>query len=282
MGAFFRQCLLALSVCFATQVFGQELSLGNTQLSAGYATGRFISIDRDYAKIGLFSPLLCCDQTVFFADGRGYRFNDGKWAASGGLGLRKEFCDCGVVGINAYYDYLRGCAKNNYNQIGVGLEWLHECWDARINGYLPINTKTQLCKHCVFDHIGNGFHASKRHVEFVYKGLNAELGVALIKHPNGTLYTAAGPYYYHTTYHRFWGGYARVEFDWKSYFTTEVRVTYDDVYKWNVQGFAQISIPFSLFCLPNCCCSDLFFQPVRRNDMILTDRCCRWKWNWQD
>lgn len=281
MKRFFAAICFTLTLCSATLV-GQEFTLKNTRLYAGYATGRFISIDQAYTKMGLFLPISCCNDAAAFVDGRAYCFNDGKWAASGGLGVRKDFCEWGVVGINAYYDYLRGCAKSNYNQVGVGLEWLHECWDARINGYLPVNTKTQLCKKCNFDQIGNGFSASKRNVEFVYKGLNAELGAPVINHEKGTLYAAAGPYYYHTTYHRFWGGYGRVAMYMGSYISAEVRFSYDSVYKWNAQGYAQLSIPLNFFCSSNCCCSDLLFQPVQRNDLILTDRCCRWKWNWED
>lgn len=275
---------ICLTLCLATQQLSSYEFDQNTRLVTGYATGRFISIDEDYARMGLVLPVFCCNGTGYFIDGRAYRFNNGKWAASGGLGLRHDFggCGWGIVGVNAFYDYRRGCSKSNFNQIGFGLEWFYDCFEIRANGYLPVSTKTRTCKTCIFNDIGNGFEATKKHVEFPYKGLDVEVGLPLVNHERGVLYAGAGPYYYHTTYNRFWGGFGRFAWYIGSVFSAEVRFSWDPRYKWNAQGYAQISLPFNLFCSPNCCCSDLFCKPVHRNDMILTNKCCRWRWNWQD
>ena len=75
-----------------------------------------------------------------FLDARGHIFDNGKWAANAGVGLRALWGNR-AYGINTYYDY-RNTGRFNSNQIGAGLETLGELFDFRINGYLPVGAKT--------------------------------------------------------------------------------------------------------------------------------------------
>ena len=59
-----------------------------------------------------------------FLDARGHVFNNGKWAANAGVGLRALWRNR-AYGINTYYDY-RNTGRFHSNQIGVGLETLGE------------------------------------------------------------------------------------------------------------------------------------------------------------
>ena len=258
----------------------------DAHLELGYSAGKFISIDKDYAEIGLFNPidLSCC--WVPFIDARGYHFNDGKWAASAGGGIRTSLSNCSVLGINTFYDYRRAHIERDFHQIGVGLEWLNNCWDFRINGYLPISKKTQT-KTCVFNELGDGFFAKRQKREFAYSGFTSEIGVPLINNCDFNFYAALGPYYFFRSHqNHFWGGYGRLELNWKSILSLQVRASYDRKHHTRVQGIIQFYIPFDFFCCSSCddCCNcrDLLLQPVRRNGIILTDNCCNWKWNWDD
>lgn len=257
------------------------------QIELGYSVGKYISIDKNYSTIGLFVPLTSPDCYSTFLDVYGYRFNDGKWAASAGVGIRQDVSEFSTIGINAYYDYRRGEAKHNFNQIGIGIEWLNGCWDFRANGYLPISKKTQTSSFCNFDQLGDGFFATRRRIEYAYSGFDAEIGFPLLNYCDFNLYGAAGPYYYQRShFNRFFGGYGRLELNWKSFLTFQVRMSHDKVYSTKVQGMIQISFPLDYFFSNSCrkeeeCCQ-LIYPRVRRNGIILTDHCCDWTWNWDD
>ena len=258
-----------------------------SQIEFSYNIGKFISIEEDYFEADMIVPLFSSKCYTPFLDVRGYHFNDGKWAANLGFGIRKNLSECSVLGINTYYDYRRGKSKNNFHQIGLGFEWLNSCWDIRINGYLPISQKTQTFDRCVFDHLGDGFVATRRRIEYAYSGFDGEIGISLLSYCDFNLYSAIGPYYYRRSrQNHFWGGYGRLELDWKSIISFQVQMSYDKVYSTNVQGIIQISVPLDFFCSCSCWgdwgCHRLINQRVRRNGIIQTDHCCDWTWNWDD
>lgn len=258
-----------------------------TQLEFGYNTGKFISIDKDYSEASIFVPMSLSNCYTPFLELHSYRFNDGKWAASTGVGIRKNLTEFSVLGINVYYDYLRGESKHNFHQIGLGLEWLNDCWDIRINGYLPVSQKTHKSAFTIFDQFDDGFFATRRKIEYAYSGFDAEIGVPLLRYCNFNLYGAAGPYYF-LNFHQnhFVGGYGRLELDWNSVLSLQIRMSYDKVYSTNIQGIIQFSLPLDFFCScscsENCGCHCSINQQVRRKGIILTDHCCNWTWNWDD
>lgn len=253
------------------------------QFVAGDYAGKYISIDRGYVEAGLFAPVLLSNCYTPFFDVRAYRFNDDRWAASAGFGIRRQLSEVSALGINAYYDYRRGEAKHNFHQIGVGLEWL-SCFDLRVNGYLPILRKTQLSEFCVFDQLGDGFFATRSRNEFSYSGFDAEVGKSLWHCRDLNLYGAAGPYYYRSSHHkRFWGGYGRLGLIWRSFLSLQIRTSYDYLHSAKVQGIFQIFFPLEVFCKGWESCGCRFIdQQVWRNRIILTDHCCNWTWNWDD
>lgn len=253
-----------------------------SRVTLGYSTGKYISIDQDYSEIGLFAPLSISSCYNPFFDIHGYRFNDGKWAASTGFGIRRDLCECSALGINAYYDYRKGkCSGHDFHQLGFGFEWLNNCWDVRVNGYFPF-LRTQASHFHLFDQLGDGFFATCRSSEYAYSGFDAEFGMPLLSHCGLNLYAAAGPYYYSRSHqNHFFGGYGRLELDWRSILSLQIRMSHDNVYSTNVQGIIQISFPLD-FCWDNWGCDRLVNQPVRRNGIILMDRCCNWTWNWDD
>jgi hypothetical protein len=93
---------------------------GGIGYNKGYTTlEAFIASDPDWWSV---TP---------FLDLRGHVFDNGKFAANGGIGLR-SILGSRVYGINSYYDY-RNTRRKGYNQIGLGLETLGELWDLRFN-----------------------------------------------------------------------------------------------------------------------------------------------------
>lgn len=289
MKSFFFKSLIALLFscqCYALPENSSSFDLGLTRFQLGYSVGKFISIDQDYAKTGLFIPLNISPHWTSFIDVNAYRFNDCRWASSDGLGIRRIISESSLIGVNAYYDYRRGEARHNFHRIGLGFEWLNTCFDVRINGYLPVGNKTQTSSFYSFNNIGGGFFATRRKIEYAYRGFDAEIGLPFWNQCDSSLYISGGPYYYfrHRIQH-FWGGFGRLMLNWNSMISVELRASYDRVYSAHFQGCVQLSIPFDFFC-PSTCgksrCDWFLTQPTRRNGIIQTDHCCNWTWNWND
>lgn len=271
------------------------------RLEAGYAFGKYIGIRHDYAEIGLFLPVTFSDQWVPFVDVRGYRFNNAKWAASSGIGVRAWGYDDRIWGANLYYDYLEGQFQQRFHRLSLGVEWLGSCWDLRINGYFPLGNRFHHSKPVIFNYVAN-YIGTCRHTESaISQGFDAEIGMPLgcwcdisvyggigpyyyrTPHEKHSWVGAVGPFYYETLAESYWGGQARLEINWKSYVCLQVRTSYDRTNRWQAQGRILLSLPFDIFC--GCssftdCCDRLITQPVQRNGIIFTDHCCSYTKNW--
>ena len=221
-----------------------------------------------------------CDAWVPFLDVRGHVFNNGKWAANAGIGLR-YLTACRVWGANVYYDYRRTKHHHNFNQIGAGLESLGQTWDFRINGYFPVGKREKFFSNFQFDGFkGNSLILSRKR-EVAMTGFNAEVGYHYDCWECFPIYAAIGPYYLNGKGHSAWGGKLRARVDFWDYVHVEGNVSYDRIFKWIGQG--EIGISYSFGCrrtiktrCGNCCdtaltLSDRSLQPVDRFEIIAID-----------
>ena len=112
----------------------------HNRLNVSYTSPKGIGYNTGYTTLaGFFAPNhFYKDAWIPFLDIRGHVFDNGKFAANAGVGLR-YLESSRVWGGNLYYDF-RNTKKQNYNQIALGLESLGAVWDYRINGYLPVST----------------------------------------------------------------------------------------------------------------------------------------------
>lgn len=212
-----------------------------------------------------------------FLDVRGHVFNNGKWAANAGIGIRALWGNR-AYGINAYYDY-RNASRLHSNQVGAGLETLGKLFDFRINGYLPVGTKTSSPYHTTFGGFsGNSMLVSQKY-QSAMKGADAEFGFHFGRSKSFDFYTAAGPYYFigeaaPTT----WGGKARILGTFKEILTLEISDSYDRTFHNKFQG--QISLTYSFgpkskvkkqgrTCKLANALNDRMLQPVGRQEIIV-------------
>jgi trimeric autotransporter adhesin len=218
-----------------------------------------IGYDQGYTTIaGFFSPFWSrpVDRWLPFLDLRGHLFNNNRFAANAGLGLR-YLADDRVWGINAFYDY-RNTSHQHYNQVSAGLESLGQLFDFRINGYLPVGAKLSPFSHVRFDKFDGHSLLLRGKREFVLKGANAEVGIHVDGLRNAPFYFAAGPYYLTGQGRTAWGGQLRASVDLfpnafrfagrvssnQVFFRLEGNTSYDPVFKWIGQG--QISLNVGL------------------------------------
>jgi hypothetical protein len=226
----------------------------NEQVQFRHIEGKGIGYNQGYTTIqAFFTPE---DQNYIpMLDLRGHVFDDGKFAANAGVGLR--FQTTKVYGIHAYYDY-RQTRHFHYNQVALGIEILGKKVDFRINGYLPIGRKQAI-------------EGDKHKREFAFKGTNAEVGVHLFKNATTALYGALGPYYFEGRGKNAWGGGVRFSATFLEHVRFEINGSCDPVFKWIGQG--QMSLMY-------------FFGPHKQvkkysntscyNEMTLKDRGSQW------
>jgi hypothetical protein len=77
-----------------------------------------------------------------FLDARGHVFNNGKWAANAGAGLRALWKNR-AYGYNTFTTTIEVRDASTRIKLGVGLETLGELFDFRINGYFTCRGKGQ-------------------------------------------------------------------------------------------------------------------------------------------
>ncbi|MBX7066083.1 MAG: inverse autotransporter beta domain-containing protein [Parachlamydiales bacterium] len=217
--------------------------------------------------------------TPFF-DARGHIFDNGKWAANAGIGLRALWAGR-VYGINTYYDY-RNTDHFNANQIGAGLETLGELFDFRINGYLPVGAKMSRPFDPVFATFSGNYMLVSQKFQSAMKGVNAEFGYHFGKSDSFDFYAAAGPYYFLGKIDpATWGGKARISGTFKDILTLEISDSYDRTFHNKFQG--QISLSFSFgpkskvkeqgrTCKNANILNNRMLQPVDRQEIIVIDK----------
>ncbi|MBS0625889.1 MAG: inverse autotransporter beta domain-containing protein [Verrucomicrobia bacterium] len=217
--------------------------------------------------------------TPFF-DARGHIFDNGKWAANAGLGLRALWGNR-AYGINTYYDY-RNAGHFQSNQIGVGLETLGQLFDFRINGYLPVGAKTSGPYDPTFAYFSGNYMYISQKSKSAMKGADAEFGFHFGKPGLCDFYAAAGPYYYIGEIDPVtWGGKARLLGVFKDILTLEISDSYDRTFQNKFQGQIGLSFSFgpkSKIKKENRTCklantlNSRMLQPVGRQEIIVIDK----------
>ncbi|MBA3239066.1 MAG: inverse autotransporter beta domain-containing protein [Parachlamydiaceae bacterium] len=258
-----------------------------------HVEGEWFDNSQGYTSLGVFKglPELEFCQTIAFVDGRVHFFNSGKTAANVGAGLRHMIPSTGhVIGANVYYDY-RKASVAHYNQVGVGIEYLTQCWDFRINGYIPLEKKKRSKNR--YNYAG-GYFATCQEKQSALSGVDFEIGSWLRRcggYNSLDLYGAIGAHYYDK--HRY-GPEARIVANIARYLFIEVKAGYDKHHGCMAQGRINLSFPIdgNLFCnianvcessCENYCCIEDLYQPVHRQEIInlgSKKRC--WTWNWDD
>lgn len=244
----------------------RHMESGGIGYKDGYTTlEMFLSVDPDQWKV------------IPFLDARGHVFNNGKWAANVGIGLRAPW-ENWVYGLNAYYDY-RDVGRFNSNQIGVGIEALGEVFDFRINGYLPVGKKNSDPYNPTFGAFSGNYLLLSQKYQSAMKGANAEIGWHCGKSTAFDFYAAVGPYYFKGEMGReTWGGKARIAGTFKDILTLEISDSYDRSFHNKFQG--QISLSFSFGPQSKtkeqgCTCraahrlNNRMLQPVDRQEIIV-------------
>lgn len=152
----------------------------SARVYADHVEGRWIDNPEGYSSLGTFIalPLDCCARYLPFIDLRGHVFNDGKYAANLGGGVRFLTHCNDVFGLNVYYDYREtGSHRHHHNAPSNSGESSHS-GDSEISHHSDIDVSTPLlmteCRDNQWKHhfqqIGIGAEWLGRCVDFRVNG----------------------------------------------------------------------------------------------------------------
>lgn len=144
--------------------------------------GGLYGYDPGYTNLGAFVPFeLESDESLIFIDARGMVTHDGAGGANAGLGWRHWIDDLDrIVGVSAWYDFDNG-HQRGYHQIGLSFESLGRYLDYRVNGYIPVGTRSTILSSTVnpadISFRGNSIVFARTNTgEQSFTGFDAELG----------------------------------------------------------------------------------------------------------
>ncbi|MBI2743058.1 MAG: inverse autotransporter beta domain-containing protein [Chlamydiales bacterium] len=224
-----------------------------------------IGYSKGYSSADLFLSHMTETWLTPFFDLRGHYFNDEKYAANGGFGLRDISQSLQVVfGVNIFYDW-RQIQRGHFQQVGAGIEVLGKKWDFRVNGYLPIIRRRKSIVTEREPEAGGTEISSKVIYNFI--GGDIEMGRTLIKCHDLHLKATGGSYYLNGLFNKqVIGGFLRLSGYVSPYVAFEGQGSYDPHFKWIGQGQLSLVIPFGrrLFDLKKGGCPNERYLPQER------------------
>jgi hypothetical protein len=243
-----------------------------------YTAGRGIGFDRGYTTAGLFILLDNCNKysSLFpYVDAKGHILNSGQKGCSVGIGARYQAPSIDkILGLNVYYDWLHQ-RQHNFHQVGLGVEFLGQCWDFRANGYFPVGKDKKT--HFEADDYTEGYFLRYIRYRKALTGGDMELGWTIKEFNSFSpwgLYLAGGPYYYSSSVgkkSKAFGGQCRLNLQIFACLAIEAGFSSDSLFHNRYYGRVLFSIP--LQCL--CPCEESWRKITEiphRNDLIVTKK----------
>lgn len=256
-----------------------------------YTCGQGLGYSRGYGSVDIFIPMpIWENQVLSFLDLRGHMLTNGNPAYNAGAGVRwLDKCNDLVWGTYGFYDYYQ-TSHRPYHQATLGVEMMAECWEFRVNGYLPVGrTKTDLYSF-YYRSIDPEDFLVKGRMELALKGFDAELGYHIAAFSCFNFYMGIGPYVYWgktaSTENAFdhkhvysVGGNARINSTFFEYIVVNLEVSYDTLYKWTAQATFGVDLPFDFFDNSQAhtiySIADKLYDDVLRNEIIVTKKVSR-------
>lgn len=241
--------------------------------SVRHVEGKGVGYNDGYTTLEMFITRNRCQyKWVPFLDVRGHVFNNARYAANAGMGLR--YIRSPVAwGVNGYYDY-RNTRAFHYNQVGVGLEAVGSFWSVQLNTYLPVGRTrsppydvsyrgtTGLAEFWGFrghqlllQFPGGAAYNAKEEVAF--RGIDASFTMRPVKKGPFSLDWGLGPYYFLSAqgHKTAIGGRFNLGLGFTEYLALNVTTTYDPLFRQRVQAGLKVTIPLGrknagASCLP--------------------------------
>lgn len=245
---------LAFSLFLHSEEFSEEgfhecTRLKNARIELKHRDGSGIGYNQGYSTVSLFyAPYVT---TVFpFVDGRFHVFNNGRYAANAGFGLRGLLYERFSFGFNAYYDF-RKSRVLRLHQAAMGLEFLTKNTGVFINGYLPFGEK-RFDNPREFDHFSGRllYVSQKRKAALAH--IDALVRYTIRKNEILSASPSIGGYYLakrsksSKRLGNAFGVKGEFSLHFFDVFSVGAYASYDKIFKTRVEGFARLTLPLGL------------------------------------
>lgn len=275
--SFVTQCLTAQNANIENEELCPITSRVD-RLSVSHREGGGIGYNKGYTSFDAFFSMPSNNYFPFF-DLRAHVFNDGKWAANAGFGVRKLLNNSPwILGANAFYDY-RHALHTNFNQIGLGFESLGTKWDFHANGYIPVGRNRRNYANPFRAFVGNSAFFTRKY-EINFGGADILAGREFWSCDDYLLRGALGAYFLKGHFNKkTFGGLFKLTAEITRYVHVEGQLSYDHIFKWKPQGELRINLPlgkkvYLSRCGRTCCnlekLSRQMVAPVDRFEIIPT------------
>ncbi len=202
---------------------------------------------RNIGQVGLFTPLLQNQTSLFFGDFRFMRDSRTNQEGNFGLGFRTLDAVPGhIFGVYGFFDHRYTQYKNALNQITLGTELLSEIWDYRFNTYLPLSSNKNvhgtkgLPKNLTY----RGHEALITNTKEVpMMGFDAEVGRSMPGLEDLRLY-AGGYHFQGSGVKNMNGARARATYNINKYVQLTGEIQYDNIRKSSKFVGINFTIPF--------------------------------------
>ncbi len=113
---------------------------GGTYLLFNKQTGQAVGIPNGYSRVGIRHTIFEDGPQQVFGEAHALITDTSRYGFNAGVGYR-QMIDDGLWGVNGWYDTLESPQSFNYQQAGVGVEYLSDQLDLRANGYIPFGNR---------------------------------------------------------------------------------------------------------------------------------------------
>ncbi|MFC1668226.1 inverse autotransporter beta domain-containing protein [Chlamydiota bacterium] len=137
VGIFYLVSFFSFSLANGTISQEQGSLLPPTEITLG---GRF-SEDDSNGYIDFLIPVIGNEQAFWFINPRALQGESQVNEQNVGIGYRRLIDNRFIIGGNVFYDTRETTHGNRFDQVGIGLEFLTEWVDLRMNGYFPLDDK---------------------------------------------------------------------------------------------------------------------------------------------
>lgn len=127
----------------------------------------------------IFHPFLQTDTTLLFADIRGKFFSEDAQEGNLAFGYRRMLNSGWNAGIWSGLDIRRTENDNVFYQAALGLEFLSDRYDVRVNGYVPLNADPQVASSSATVALSGSSIFMTGGQEMPLYGVDAEVGMKL-------------------------------------------------------------------------------------------------------
>ncbi|ASQ47266.1 hypothetical protein [Legionella clemsonensis] len=184
-------------------------------------------------------PLFGSEREIVYGDVQGKYYRDDSWFSGIAGGLRQAFGPY-ILGAYLFADRSESTSNKHFWSLNPGIEGMNAQWDAHLNGYFPVGSRSKAFRSAWADELGDyRFVSFSGHKQFDHilvdtetagRGVDAEIGYRVL--PFNNLRLALGGYYFNfQSMNDMRGIIGTIEYPFNERVTVLAQDAYDNLHK---------------------------------------------------